>query len=171
MTAILIAVQGVLDVARYRAVDIFVRAFLGRKRRVAIVVHASHAHGAAVAQILVDAVDAQDTLEFCVRNPGGMQQDAPVIQLLVLREHEAQRVGTGQHHAHAQRREDIRKDRRPLNEVLHERRLVDEHTAVAVPLQYAQVMCHILHGGACNDLDDGSMRTLVRIHIGQRLAD
>ena len=45
---------------------------------------AAETHGAAVADILVDAMDAENGLKFAVRDERGVQQDAAVIELLIL---------------------------------------------------------------------------------------
>ena len=47
-------------------------------------------HGAAVADILVDAVDAEDGFKLSVRDECGVQQDAAVIELLILSKEKAQ---------------------------------------------------------------------------------
>ena len=92
MPLILIAAQRVLDVAGNGGVHIFVGAFLAGKGGGLVVVNAAEAHGAAVADILIDAVNAEDGFKLAVRDECGVQQDAAVVKLLVLGKKEAQRV-------------------------------------------------------------------------------
>ena len=68
---------------------------------------AAETHGAAVADILVDAVNAEDRFKLTVGDEGGVQQDAAVIKLLVLCKEEAQRVRAGEHDLHAAGRKHI----------------------------------------------------------------
>ena len=89
MSLILIAAQGVLDVAGNGGVHIFVGAFLAGKGRGLVVVDAAETHGAAVADILIDAVNAEDRFKLAVRDECGVQQDAAVVKLLVLGKKEA----------------------------------------------------------------------------------
>ena len=51
---------------------------------------AAETHGAAVADILVDAVNAEDRFKLAVRDECGVQQDAAVIELLILGKEKAQ---------------------------------------------------------------------------------
>lgn len=106
---VLIAAQGVLDVAGDGGIHVFVGAFLAGKGRGLVVVNAAETHGAAVADILVDAVDAEDGFKLAVRDECGVQQDAAVIELFVLGKEKAQRVRAGEHDLHAAGREHIRK--------------------------------------------------------------
>ena len=96
---------------------------------------AAETHGAAVADILVDAVNAEDGLKLSVRDKGGVQQDAAVIELFVLGKEEAQRVRAGEHDLHAAGREHVRKQRRALDEILHQRYFIEEHIAEALRFQ------------------------------------
>ena len=57
---VLIAAQGVLDVAGNGGIHIFVGAFLAGKGGGLVVMDAAETHGAAVADVLIDAVDAED---------------------------------------------------------------------------------------------------------------
>ena len=80
---------------------------------------AAETHGAAVADILVDAVDAEDGFKLSVRDECGVQQDAAVVKLLVLGKEKAQRVLAGEHDFHAADRKHVRKQCRALNEIPH----------------------------------------------------
>ncbi len=106
---VLIAAQGVLDVAGDGGVHIFVGAFLAGKRGGLVVVDAAETHGAAVADILVDAANAEDSFKLAVRDECGVQQDAAVVKLLVLGKEEAQRIRAGEHDLHTAGREHVRK--------------------------------------------------------------
>ena len=119
MPLILIATQGVLDVAGDGGVHIFVGAFLAGKGGGFVVVDAAETHGAAVADILVDAMDAENGFKLAVRDECGVQQNAAVVKLLVLGKEEAQRVRAGEHDLHTAGREHIRKQRRALDEIPH----------------------------------------------------
>ena len=72
MSLILIAAQGVLDVAGNGGVHIFVGAFLAGKRGGLVVVNAAETHGAAIADILIDAVNAEDSFKLSVRDECGV---------------------------------------------------------------------------------------------------
>lgn len=108
-----------LDVAGDGGVHIFVGTFLAGKGRGLVVVDAAETHGAAVADILVDAVNAEDSFKLAVRDECGVQQNAAVVKLLVLGKEEAQRVRAGEHDLHTAGREHIRKQRRALDEIPH----------------------------------------------------
>ena len=69
-----------LDVPRNRAVDIFVGALLGRESGF-VVIDAADAHRAAIADIVVNATNAENVFKLAVRNKGGMQHDTAVIKL------------------------------------------------------------------------------------------
>ena len=117
MALVLIAAQGVLDVAGDSGVHIFVGAFLAGKGGGLVVVDAAETHGAAVADILVDAVDAEDRFKLAVRDECGVQQNAAVVKLFVLGKEKAQRVRAGEHDLHAAGREHVRKQLRALDEI------------------------------------------------------
>ena len=68
-----------LNVAGDGGVHVFVGAFLAGKRGGLVVVNAAETHGTAVADILVDAVDAEDRFKLAVRDECGVQQNAAVI--------------------------------------------------------------------------------------------
>ena len=119
MSLILIAAQGVLDVAGDGGVHVFVGAFLAGKGRGLVVVDAAETHGTAVADVLVDAVDAEDRFKLAVRDECGVQQNAAVVKLLVLGKEEAQRVRAGEHDFHAAGRKHVRKQRCALDKILH----------------------------------------------------
>ena len=76
-------------------------------------------HGAAVADILVYAVNAKHRLKLSVGDKGGVQNDTAVIELFILGKEEAQRVRAGEHDLHATCRKHIRKQRRALDKILH----------------------------------------------------
>ena len=90
MSLVLIAAQGVLDVACNSRIHILVRAFLAGKRGGFVVVDTAETHSAAVADILVDAMNAEHRLKLAVRDEGRVQQNAAVVELLILREQETQ---------------------------------------------------------------------------------
>ena len=62
-----------LDIAGDGGVHIFVGAFLAGKGRGLVVVNAAETHGAAVADILVDAANAEDRFKLAVRDECGVQ--------------------------------------------------------------------------------------------------
>ena len=101
---------------------------------------AAETHSAAVADILVDAMDAEDGFKLPVRDEGGVQQDAAIIELFILGKEKAQRVRAGEHDLHAAGREHIRKQRCALDEILHQRHLVEEHIAKALRFQLLAVI-------------------------------
>ena len=73
MALVLIAAQRVLDVAGDGRIHILVSAFLAGESGGLIVVDTTETHGAAVADILVDAVNAEDRFKLAVRNECGVQ--------------------------------------------------------------------------------------------------
>ena len=106
-----------LDVAGDGGVHVFVSAFLAGKGGGLVVVDAAETHGAAVADILVDAVNAEDRFKLAVGDEGGVQQDTAVIELFVLGKEKAQRVRAGEHDLHAAGCEHVRKQLRALDEI------------------------------------------------------
>ena len=115
MPLILIAAQRVLDVAGDGGVHIFVGTFLAGKGGGLVVVNAAETHGTAIANVLVDAVNAEDRFKLAVRDECGVQQNAAVVKLLVLGKEEAQRVRAGEHDFHAAGRKHVRKQRCALD--------------------------------------------------------
>ena len=67
MSAVLIVFQGVLNIPRDCAVDIFVGALFGRESRI-VVIDAADAHCATVADIVVNALNAENLLKLAVRD-------------------------------------------------------------------------------------------------------
>ena len=171
MPFVLIAAQGVLDVAGDGGVHIFVGTFLAGKRGGLVVVDAAETHGAAVADILVDAANAENRFKLAVRDECGVQQDAAVIKLLVLGKEEAQRVRAGEHDFHAAGRKHVRKQRCALDEILHQRHLVEEHIAKALRFQCLEVAVHVCQRVFCGDLNERSFRQFCVAHLRENLAD
>jgi len=168
---VLIAAQGVLDVAGDGGVHIFVGAFLAGKGGGLVVVDAAETHGAAVADILVDAANAKDRFKLAVRDECGVQQDAAVIELLVLGKEEPQRVRTGEHDLHTAGRKHIRKQRCALDEILHQRHFVEEHIAKALRFQCLEVAVHVCQRVFCGDLNERCLGKLRVAHLRENLAD
>ena len=115
---------------------------------------AAETHGAAVADILVDAVNAEDRFKLPVRDECGVQQDAAVVKLLVLCKEEAQRVRAGEHDLHTAGRKHVRKQRCALDEILHQRHFVEEHIAEALRFQCLEVAVHVCQRVFCGDLNE-----------------
>ena len=160
-----------LDVAGDGGIHVFVGAFLAGKGRGLVVVNAAETHGAAVADILVDAVNAEDGFKLAVRDECGVQQDAAVIELLILGKEEAQRVRAGEHDLHATCRKHVRKQRRTLNEILHQRHFIEEHIAEALCLQRLEVAVYVCQRVFCGDLNERSLGKLRVAHLRENLAD
>ena len=72
MPAVLITFKRMLNIFCYRAVDIFVNAFLVCKRGLFVIMHAAEAHRSAVANIFVDPLNAENLFKFFVRNKRGI---------------------------------------------------------------------------------------------------
>ena len=168
---VLIAAQGVLDVAGDGGVHVFVGAFLAGKGGGLVVVNAAETHGTAVADILVDAVNAEDGFKLAVRDECGVQQDAAVIELLVLGKKEAQRVRAGEHDFHAAGCKHVRKQRCALDEILHQRHLVEEHIAKTLRFQCLEVAVHVCQRVFCGDLNERCLGKLRVAHLCENLAD
>ena len=132
---------------------------------------AAETHGAAVADILVDAMDAEDRFKLAVRDECGVQQNAAVIELLVLGKEKAQRVRAGEHDLHAAGCEHIRKQRCALDEILHQRHLVEEHIAKALHFQCLEVAVHVCQCVFCGDLNERCLGKLRVAHLRKNLAD
>ena len=132
---------------------------------------AAETHGAAVADILVDAMDAEDRFKLAVRDECGVQQNAAVIELLVLGKEKAQRVRAGEHDLHTAGCEHIRKQRRALDEILHQRHFVEEHIAEALHFQCLEVAVHICQRVFCGDLNERCLGKLCVVHLRENLAD
>ena len=132
---------------------------------------ATETHGAAVADILVDAVDAEDRFKLAVRDECGVQQDAAVVKLLVLGKEEAQRVRAGEHDLHAAGRKHVREQRCALDEVLHQRHFVKEHIAKALRFQQLEVAVHVCQRIFCGNLNKRCLGKLCVAHFRKNLAD
>lgn len=63
---VLITAQKMLDVARNGCIHIFIGAFLASKCRGLVVVDSAKAHGATVADILINTMDSEDRLKLPV---------------------------------------------------------------------------------------------------------
>ena len=96
---------------------------------------AAETHSAAVADILVDAMDAEDGFKLPVRDEGGVQQDAAVIELLVLGKEEAQQVCAGERDLHTAGCKHVREQRCTLNEIFHQRYFIEEHITKTLRFQ------------------------------------
>ena len=107
MSAILIIPERMLYVLGYRVVDVFISALLGCERRI-VVVDTADAHRAAVANIVVNALNTEDVFKLAVWDEGGVQYNTAVIKLLMLGEDKAQRVRSRKDKLHAAARIDIR---------------------------------------------------------------
>ena len=68
---------------------------------------AAETHGATIADILVDAVDAENGFKLAVGDECCVQQNASVIELLILGKEEAQRLRAGEYDLHSAGREHI----------------------------------------------------------------
>ena len=132
---------------------------------------AAETHGAAVADILVNAVNAEDGFKLAVRDECGVQQDAAVVKLLVLGKEEAQRVRAGEYDLHAAGCEHVRKQRRALDEILHQRHFVEEHIAKALRFQQLEVAVHICQRVFCGNLNECCLGKLRVAHLRENLAD
>ena len=160
-----------LDIAGDGGVHVFVGAFLAGKGRGLVVVNAAETHGTAVADILVDAVNAEDGFKLAVGDEGGVQQDAAVVKLLVLGKKEAQRVRAGEHDLHAAGCKHVRKQRCALDEILHQRYFVEEYIAKALRFQCLEVAVHVCQRVFCGDLNERSLGKLRVAHLRENLAD
>ena len=132
---------------------------------------AAETHGAAVADILVDAVNAEDRFKLAVRDECGVQQDAAVIELFILGKEKAQRVRTGEHDLHTAGRKHVRKQRCALDEILHQRHLIEEHIAKALRFQCLEVAVHVCQCVFCSDLNERCLGKLRVAHLRKNLAD
>ena len=132
---------------------------------------AAETHGAAVADILVDAANAEDRFKLAVRDECGVQQNAAVVKLLVLGKEKAQRVRAGEHDFHAAGRKHVRKQRCALDEILHQRHLVEKHIAKALRFQLLEVAVHVCQRVFCGDLNERCLGKLRVAHLRENLAD
>ena len=84
---------------------------------------------------------------------------------------EAQRVRAGEDDLHAAGGEDVRQQRSPLDEVLHQRDLIDEDVLIAPLLQLLQILIQLgqIVPGGC--LNEGSPGKLGVGHFRQNLPD
>ena len=83
-----------------------------------------------------------------------MQQDAAVVKLLVLGKEKAQRVRAGEHDLHTASREHIRKQRRALDKILHQRHFIEKHIAEALCFQCLEVAVHVCQRVFCGNLNE-----------------
>ena len=133
--------------------------------------NAAETHGTTVADILVDAVNAEDRFKLAVRDECGVQQNAAVVKLLVLGKEETQRVRAGEYDLHAAGRKHIRKQRRALDKILHQRHFVEEHIAKALRFQCLEVTVHVCQCVFCGDLNECCLGKLRVAHLCKNLAD
>ena len=95
--------------------------------------------------VFVDAVDAEHRFKLSIWDEGIVQQNAAVIELLVLGKEEAQRVRAGEHDLHAAGREHVREQHRAFNKILHQRHFIEEHIAEALRFQQLEIAVYINH--------------------------
>ena len=171
MPLVLIAAQGVLDVAGNGRVHILIGAFPTGKGGSLVVVDAAETHGAAVADILVDAMDAENGLKLAVRDERGVQQDAASVELFVLSKEKSHRVRAGEYGFHAAGRKYIRKQRRALDEILHECHFIEEHIAEALRLQQLEITVYIRQRISCGNLDECNLGKFCLAHLRENLTD
>ena len=100
-----------------------------------------------------------------------MQQDAAVVELLILGKEEAQRVRAGEHDLHTAGRKHVRKQRCALDEILHQRHFVKEHIAKALCFQCLEVAVHVCQCVFCGDLNERCLGKLCVAHLRENLAD
>ena len=132
---------------------------------------AAETHGAAVADILVDAMDAENGLKLAVRDECGVQQDTAVVELFVLSKEKSHRVRAGEYGFHAAGRKHIRKQRRALDEILHECHFIEEHIAEALRLQQLEITVYIRQRISCGNLDECNLGKFCLAHLRKNLAD
>ena len=139
MPAVLITFQRVLDVARDGAFGILVGAPLRCERGLLIVVALAKAHGAAIAQVLVHALNAEHPLELPIGYERRAQQRTSVVELFAFCKDKPQRIGAREHQAHAAGREHIGKQGSALDKIGKQRHLVDKHRVKARISELAQI--------------------------------
>ena len=100
-----------------------------------------------------------------------MQQNAAVIELLILCEQKAQRVRAGQHDLHAAGCKYIGKERRALDKVLHERHFIEKYIAEAQVFQHSEISIHISQRVLCRDLNKRRLFQLRITHFREDLTD
>ena len=131
----------------------------------------AEAHGAAEADVFIDAVDTKNRLKLAVRDEGRVQQNTAVVELLILRKQKTQRICAGQHNFHSAGGEHIREQRRALNKVLHQCYFVEKHIAEALFLQRLEIAVHISQCVSCCDLNESCFRKLCVAHLYEDLTD
>ena len=151
MPAGLIAGQGVLDVPADRRVDIApCRLVIPEGGVLGVGVRVvkccfTGPQRPAIADILVDAVDPQQPAVFPVGDKGRVDGLGPVVQLLIHGQPEAQRVGTGQDNLHPHGGKDIGEDGGGIDEVAHQRNLINEYVLESRVKQLFQIPVHHRH--------------------------
>ena len=133
MSASLIAGQGVLDVLADCRVNvppcglvISEGCVLGIGMRV-IKGRFTGPQGPSIADVLVDAVDPKQPAVLPVGDEGGVDGLGPVVQLLIHCQPESEGVRSGQHDLHPHGGKDIGEKGGGVDEVLHQRDLINEH--------------------------------------------
>ena len=132
---------------------------------------ATETHSAAVADILVDAANAEDRFKLAVRDECGVQQNAAVVKLFVLGKEKAQRVRAREHDLHTAGRKHVRKQRRALDEILHQRHFVEEHIAKALRFQQLEIAVHVCQRIFCGNLNKRCLGKLGVAHFRKNLTD
>ena len=133
--------------------------------------NAAEAHGAAEADVFINALDTKNRLKLAVRNEGRVQQNTAIVELFILRKQETQRICAGQHDFHSAGGKHIREQCRALNKVLHQRYFVEKHIAEAPLLQRLEIAVHIIQCVSCCDLNESCFRKLCVAHLYEDLTD
>ena len=168
---LLIAAQGMLNIPRDRTVHIHVCRLLAGECGVLVVMHAAHAHGAAIAHVFVDAMNAEHTLKVAIGYKCRVQHDAAIVELLVLGEQKAKRVCAGEDDLHTAGSEHIREHRRAVDEVLHQRHFVQKHIPAAALLQGAEILVDVCQRVLRSNLDKRRLVQHGIVHFQKDLAN
>ena len=100
-----------------------------------------------------------------------MQQNTAVIELFIFCEKEAQRVRAGEDDLHTAGREHVREQRRPLDEILHQRHFIEEHIPETLCFQHLEVTVHIGQCVSGCNLNEDCFRKLCIAHPCKDLTD
>ena len=153
-----------LDVPRNRVVDIFVGALLGHESGF-VVIDAADAHRAAIADIVVNATNAENVFKLAVRNKGGMQHDTAVIKLLMFGEDKTQRVRSRKDKLHAAARIYIREQCCTFDKIFHQGYFIHKDVLKSLCFEGFEISINIGQSVGRFDLNKRRLLPFFGLHI------
>ena len=142
VASILETQQGMLDVARNRRVNVLASRFVVSKRRIVRNLSEFKRPGperAPKTDIGVDVRSPQQPTVLLIWYVRSVDKICAIVELVLFAKPETQGIGSRKDDLHPHRRVDIGKNRRAVDEILHQRHLVDEDIAEPTPIKAIKI--------------------------------